>query len=187
MIKLDNLQQSHPLDPAIELRVGPAISADGGVNQTLLYRDDLLCMAWQENSRFDHIITVEEFATADLVGGEGGLLPKPLLGSPLSDAIDQRGFAVTTDSLASLPAVLVGSQLIALTPSWLAQYYSAFHPLKLISLPTALSGRVPIFAQWHPRHADDPAIKWLVAELLEGARQMGATEEYLDLSEPKAI
>lgn len=182
-MKLDNLQQSHPIDPTIDLRVGPSPSTNGGADQTLLYRDCMVCLAWVDNARFDDIITVEEFATADIVGGDGGLMPMSLLGAPLSNAISQRGFAVTTDSLASLPAVLVGTELIALVPSWLAQYYAAFHPLKLISLPGPLARRIPIIAQWHPRHTDDPALKWLISELVETARKIGANADYPDHGE----
>lgn len=180
-LKLDNVQQSGPLAQELDMRVGPNVSPAGTsgqrAHQRLLYRDQMVCLAWQDNARFDHIISLEELARAELIGGEGGLLPKPLLGNPISDVIDRCGFAMETDSLASLPAMIVGTQLIALTPSWLAQYYSAFHPLKLISFPQGVGEKISVFAQWHPRHADDPAILWLVDQLLACARELGASAE----------
>lgn len=186
-VKLDNAQQAQPIEAGIDLRIGPDVGEGGdAANQRMLYADYLVCLAWQENTKFDNIVTPEQLATAELVGGEGGLLPQSLLAGAVSDAVRERGFRITTDSLASLPAVLVGSDLLALIPSWLAQYYAAFHPLKLISFPLHLQQRIPVLARWHPRHADDPALAWLLRELEVGAEQLGATATYEQAVPPSA-
>ena len=173
-VKLDNMQQGQTIDAGIDLRVGPDVGGGDDAHQRVLYADHMVCLGWQENDRFDNVITLEQLATANLIGGEGGLLPHSLLAGSISDVVRRRGFAVTTNSLASLPGMLVGSDLLALTPSWLAQYYAAFHPLKLISLPSDFDERIPVLAQWHPRHADDPAIAWLLDQMEASAIRLGA-------------
>ncbi len=172
-VKLDNMQQGQPIESGIDVRVSPEVGGGKSeANRRILYADHVVCLAWQGNEKFDDIITPEQLATADLVGGEGGLLPQSLLAGSISDLVRKRGFAITTDSLASVPAMLEGTDLLALMPSWLAQYYAAFHPLKLISLASEQARMIQILAQWHPRHADDPAIMWLLDQLETGARRL---------------
>lgn len=185
-VKLDNAQQERAIESDVDVRIVPNNGADIHGPQTLLYKDELVCLAWDGNDRYGDLLSLDQLAQADLVGGEGAMLPRSLLGSPLNNVVGRRGFAVVTSSLAALPGILAGTQLIALVPSWLAQYLAEHHPLQLLSLSNRASRTIDVYAQWHARHAGDPAITWLVDQLLNRVRTLLGPEprDWDDSSQP---
>lgn len=74
----------------------------------------------------------------------------------------RRRFVVTVPGFAGLPAFLRGSPLLATAPAGLQR--GCLRGFALAELPVPCAG-LPMYLIWHRRHQDDPAHRWLRAQI----------------------
>nr|WP_088953053.1 LysR family transcriptional regulator [Variovorax sp. HW608] len=85
----------------------------------------------------------------------------------LAEAGVQRRFAVTVPGFAGLPAFLRGGPLLATAPARLGQGQGLLREFASVAPPVACPA-LPMYMVWHRRHHEDPAHRWMRAQLEAG-------------------
>lgn len=78
-----------------------------------------------------------------------------------NELLRQRRIVVRTGHHSMLPRLLINSDLIATTSDWLAQYYAATMPVKVVSLPFE-KPTSPMVVQWQRHRGNEPKIRWII-------------------------
>ncbi len=82
------------------------------------------------------------------------------------DLLKQRRIVVRTAHYSMLPRLVINSDLIVTTSSWLAQYYASALPVKLIDLPIAKHPATMV-AQWQRHRMNEPKVRWIIDMLFK--------------------
>jgi DNA-binding transcriptional LysR family regulator len=82
------------------------------------------------------------------------------------DLLRQRNIVVRTGHYSMLPHLIINSDLIVTTSNWLAQYYAAVLPVRLVSLPVSCQPST-LVSQWQRHRMNDPKIRWVVETLFK--------------------
>jgi len=83
-----------------------------------------------------------------------------------ADILNSRKISIKATSQATLPAIVIESDLIATGSSWLFQYYASNLPLKVLATPFTTVD-TPIVAQWPSHRRRDPMLDWFLQKLLD--------------------
>lgn len=148
-----------------DVAVVPGAMADPSLCGRALFDHDLSSFVWQDHpirgwnmprgvyEAGRHVAVFEEM--------ERFLFPERMDEALLV----QRRVVARTGRYAMLPHLVIGTDLIATTSSWLAQYYASVLPVRVMSLPiTRRSSQ--LVAQWQPHRRDEPVIRWIVDMLV---------------------
>lgn len=139
-----------------------------------LYQESVVVLGRRDDPTLAAIATPAAYARASHLlvapagrsaGGVDGVLAELGL---------KRRVTVTVATYLAVPATLRRTGLIATVPRSTAQHLLRLDPeLGLAELP--FERRLDVSMLWHPRHDDDPAERWLRAQLAELGAAMGAS------------
>jgi DNA-binding transcriptional LysR family regulator len=147
--------------------------------QQLLFEDTYCAVVWDRNSQVGDKLDAETYLRLGHVA--------PLLGRPRSHTLEelllqsqgvQRRIKVTTYDFASMPAVLVGTDLVATMHVRLAQACARRLPVRLLPLPYTLP-TIAECVQWHRFQENDPCHIWLREVMLEVARTLAPPAPFM--------
>jgi DNA-binding transcriptional LysR family regulator len=151
--------------------IGPADYGFPGRSREL-FRDRFVCVMDPANPR----LRGDALSLADLAE-----LPHvvPAFGpgrrTPVDRVLDKLGVTpavqVTVAGWLTVPFVVAGTGLVAITPERLARLAARSVPLAITSPPFGLVELVET-AFWHPSRAEDPAVRWLLQALADAAGQL---------------
>ena len=138
-----------------------------------LYHEDFVCMVWRHSKLAQGELDFETYANA-----EHAVMQPSLTGR--TDAFEgwflkryglTRRVAVSTYSFITLPAMLVGTELVATVHARVAARLVKAWPLEIRPTPMPFD-RMEQSVQWHKFRTSDPALVWLRGMLAEAARHM---------------
>lgn len=162
--------------PNIDLLIMPQNALRvAGLNCSLLYNDNYVCIARKDNRKLHANMSVEEFMAMPHIGYSA--MPRMTF-SHESLAWENLGrepsFRMLMASYLAFPRIVSNSNAVALVPRRLANLTAEDFRLKLVIPPIELP-EIPISMVWKPDQDHDPAHKWLRNALAEIAADSTAT------------
>jgi DNA-binding transcriptional LysR family regulator len=143
----------------------------------VLYHEDFVCMVWRGSKLAREELTFERY-----VQGEHAVM-QPAGGT--ADTFESwflkrygvtRRIAVMTYSFVTVPAMVVGTELIATVHRRIAQRLAPSWPLEIRPVPLPIE-RMEQSVQWHKFRARDPGLVWLRDLAARAAKRMDAVTE----------
>lgn len=163
MITLDAEVPQRNLDSGADLLILPEESAVDRLETLPILTDHASCMVWEGHP---HIVGSEDlseaqYRTARHIVAQGEANAQTAVDIHGERMLKARQICVRTSSHATLPPILIGSDLVATGSSWLFQYYASIMPLKVLSAPFRTKKTVFV-AQWPSHRRRDPMLAWFV-------------------------
>ncbi|WP_435171243.1 LysR family transcriptional regulator [Falsirhodobacter sp. 1013] len=134
----------------------------------ILFEESFVAVVDRAHPRISEILTLDAF----LRERHAVMLPSIDVPSFESQAIQALGIRRNVDvvsfSFLALPALVVGTDRIAILHRRLAKRVIRTLPLKMLELPFAIP-KMRQCAQWHSYRSNDPAIRWLRETVVKAA------------------
>lgn len=168
---LDIARPQRALDDGADLLLLPGERALERLETLPILNDQASCMIWAGHPtlRDCHDLTEDQYRQARHIVAHGELTESFPLDTAGAEMLRARRICVETSSQATLPAIVIGSDLVATGSIWLFQHYAAVMPLKVVTAPFARRQN-PIVAQW-PKHRRDPMLTWFIDQIRERRRR----------------
>lgn len=173
MVPIDVEVPQRSLDHGADLLLLPAEFAIDRLETLPILTDHASCMVWNGHSELGDCndFSEEQYRAARHVvplGEATALLAIDDLGEHMLKA---RQIGARTTSQATLPAVVIGSDLVATGSVWLFQYYASIMPLRVITAPFPTKETLFV-AQWENHRRRDPMLAWFVKQIEEHVRRL---------------
>lgn len=168
---LDSARPRRALDDGADLLLLPGACALEGLETLPILNDQASCMIWIDHPtlRDCNDLSEDQYRAARHIVARGELTESFPLDAAGAEMLRARHICVETSSQATLPAIVIGSDLVATGSVWLFQYYASMMPLKVVTAPFTRR-QSQIVAQW-PKHRRDPMLAWFVDQIRERRRQ----------------
>jgi|SRR5450631_3394106 DNA-binding transcriptional LysR family regulator len=163
----DHLEQGD-----IDLFVGAAEDAAGGLVGQTLFEDEFVTAQRRGHPRGKRDMTLDEFCRLDhlLISTAGGHF-SGMIDNALAEIGRERQVSISIQSYALAPLVLTSSDCVCTLPRRFLQRFDQV--LDLFEPPLSLSTfGMQMF--WHPKMRTDPAHKWLRKLVLQVAKGKGS-------------
>lgn len=156
------------LEAGADLIVLPETGADARLETAQILSDRAACMVWSEHPELGSRdeMTRAQYLSARHIVASSEATPMVPLGAAAADILNARKIAIQASSQATLPAIVIESDLVATGSSWLFQYYASTMPLKVLAAPFQ-TVETPIVAQWASHRRSDPMLEWFLQRLME--------------------
>lgn len=166
IIPLDANAPHRALDDGAELLLLPADAALAELETLPILTDRLSCLIWTGHSQLaDQVeIDVDGYRAARHVIARDERLSALATDRCAAELLRARRIAMRASSQTTLPAILIGSDLIATGSSWLFQNFASTMPVKVLAAPFAQENN-PIVAQWAAHRRRDPMLAWFVEQI----------------------
>jgi DNA-binding transcriptional LysR family regulator len=140
--------------------------------EELLYTDEFLCVVWRDSALARGELTFERY----LAAGHVVMQPQGGVGDSFEAWFVKRygvtrRVAVTSYGFATLPAMVVGTELIATVHARLARALQAAWPIELRPPPLPITA-MEQGIQWHKYRTQDPGLVWLRGLLRQAVQRM---------------
>lgn len=139
-----------------------------------LFASRLSCLVWEDHPTIGDSMSVEEYRAARHAGLAPALEQVALLGRAMHPLVARRQVVARTERYATLPNLIVGTDMVGTMNSALAQYLAYHYPLRVVPLPVAAEP-VMLFAVWEQHRDDDPMIRWTARHLAELGNRFDVT------------
>jgi DNA-binding transcriptional LysR family regulator len=168
LIPLDLEMPQRSFDQGADLVILPEESAVERHETMPILTDHASCMVWNGHSEFgsSYEISQDQFISARHVVPQGEVISNIAIDELGDLMLKARKIGIQTTSQATLPAIVIGSDLIATGSSWLFQYYASIMPLQVIAAPFP-TREIVFVAQWASYRRRDPMLAWLVNRIKE--------------------
>jgi len=165
VIPLDIERPDRSLDQGADLLLLPEHMALDGLETMPMLTVWPSCLVWDRHPEFQNCIHITEaqYRAARHIVARGEEKHTFALDQNGVDMLRARRICVRATSQATLPAIVIGSDLVATGNSWVFQHYGALMPFKVFEAPFARRGIVNV-AQW-PRNRHDPVLKWFIMQV----------------------
>ncbi|PTQ65013.1 LysR family transcriptional regulator [Sphingomonas sp. PP-CE-3G-477] len=149
----------------LDVAVVPETMVDPLLSARTLFSHDLCALVWAEHPVQEGNIRRELYEQGRHVAVFEAM-ERSLFAERMDDPLlASRRIVARTGHHAMLPHLIIGTDLIATTSSWLAQYYVTVLPVRTMSLPHEPRPST-LVAQWQPHRRDEPLIHWIVDTLV---------------------
>lgn len=171
ILPLDIMRPQRALDDGADLLLLPGERALDRLETLPILTDQASCMIWIGHPTLGDCddLTEDQYRAARHIVARGELTESFPLDADGAEMLRARRIGIQTSSQATLPAVVIGSDLVATGSMWLFQYYASMMPLKVVTAPFARR-RNPIVAQW-PKHRRDPMLAWFIDQVRKRRQQ----------------
>lgn len=165
MMALDAKEPRRAIEQGADLLLLPSEAAIPGLNTLPIMRDQAACMIWDRHPELGECndITEEQYRAARHIVAQGEMTDTFPTDEAGADMLRARRIHVRTTSQATLPTIVIGSDLVATGSAWLFQQYACVMPLKVVTAPFARNWNT-VLAQW-PRHRQTPMVNWFVDQI----------------------
>ena len=131
----------------------------------VLFQDTHTCVAWTKNRHLGATISVAQYLSLGHVIVHVGELGSANYDERVLRELNyKRNIEIVTPSFDLAPQLVIGTDRIATVATRLACKYAALLPIKLLAVPVDIPPLIEVL-QWHRAHDQDPAHKWLRAQL----------------------
>lgn len=160
------------LDRGADLLLLPQESAVDRLETLPILTDRASCMVWIGHSVLgaEYEISEEQYRAARHVVAQGEVTSRLAADERGERILKARRIGMCTTSQATLPAILIRSDLVATGSVWLFQHYASIMPLRVLTLPFATKETVFV-AQWASHRGRDPMLAWFVKRIEECAER----------------
>lgn len=149
----------------VDVAVVPAAIADPALGSRKLFDHSLSALVWKDHPTVSSDMSAEIYRQSRHVAVFKEM-EQPLFPEGLDDELlASRRIVARTAHHAMLPYLIIGTDLIATTSSWLAQDLATALPVRALRLPVERRSS-PIFAQWQLHRQDEPLIRWTIGKLV---------------------
>lgn len=153
----------------LDMIVAPEPFMVEGHPADLLFEEQFVCMAWEQNARIGDTLTLDDWQRLGHVAVVFGRERQPGLEERLvAESGLCRRLEVVAYSYHSLPQLLIGTDRIATLHRRLAEQYRAMLPLKIYPMPVALPA-MREFIGWHRSLDNDAIFSWLKEKIVASA------------------
>lgn len=168
MIPLDAEVPQRVLDHGADLLFLSEESAIDRLETLPILTDHVSCMVWSGHSELGsiHYMNEAQYRAARHIVPQGEASTRIAVDDLGECLLKARQISVRTTSHATLPAILIGSDLVATGSAWLFQYYASIMPLKVLAAPFPTKETVYV-AQWANHRRADPMLAWFVNRIEE--------------------
>jgi DNA-binding transcriptional LysR family regulator len=172
VIPLDARDPRRALDQGADLLVLPIDVALPELEQVPIVEDSLSCMIWTGHSVLHDRYEIDEdlYRAARHVTARDERLSVFASDPHALQLLGARQIVMRTTSQAALPAIVIGSDLIATGSVWLFQYYASILPVKLVTAPFKRPA-ITIVAQCAAHKRRDPMVNWFVGQIAAYSRR----------------
>lgn len=142
-----------------DLAIGLIPNLESGFYQQALFKQDWVCLVNPEHPRIRKMLTLETYKQESHIGlvyGTG----EQLLEAALKRHRVNRKVTVKMPTFLGLPAILLGSELIATVPSLIGGTLARVNGLNLFPCPLPVKSFI-VKQHWHERYHRDPGNLWL--------------------------
>lgn len=154
------------LERTVDLLLLPEDAADESIDKVPIITDRATCMVWAEHPDWQERLAFseEDYRNARHIVAQGEATSIVPIDQHGADLLRTRHVRMWATSQAALPAIVIGSDLVATGSSWLFQYYASMMPVKVISAPFA-SRETKIVAQCAAHRRRDPMLAWFINQV----------------------
>jgi len=143
------------------------------LRQTMLYPQELVCIAREGHPGVSGRLTLKQFAAQDHAAWGAPPVPQATMEMLVDETLEKLGYsrriALRVSSITLLPGVVGSSDLLAVVPESLARHSRETLPIQVLRLPFEVPS-TDVTMLWHERLHNDRAHQWLRRTLLEIAR-----------------
>ena len=138
---------------------------DPGTKSCDLFTEEAVCIFRRGNPLLEGRFTLRQYASASHAAPFGPSDVRGFADILLAEHGLRRRLQVITPDFLTLPFLVAGSDLVAVVPDGLAVHFRRFLPIETRKVPLPLP-KFRMRLLWHEHSENDPAHKWLRAELL---------------------
>ncbi|RSV36463.1 LysR family transcriptional regulator [Sphingomonas sp. ABOLE] len=166
ILPLDTTAPTRALDLGADLLLLPADIALAELETIPILTEYVSCLIWTGHSEFAGQFDIDEaqYRAARHVIARDERMPALAVDRRTAELLKARRIAMRTSSQAALPAIIIGSDLVATGSSWLFQHFASIMPVRAVSAPFVQEGTVTV-AQWPMHRRRDPMLAWFVAQI----------------------
>jgi len=152
-----------------------------------LFQEDFVCMVWRHSKIAQGVLDLERYANAEhaVMQHSGNIRIDAFEGWFLKRYGVTRRIAVSTFSFTMLPALVVGTEMVATVHARIAARLVKAWPLEIRPTPIPFD-KMEQSVQWHKFRTTDPALVWLRGMLAEAALHTDDVEQGLALEDSMA-
>lgn len=142
-----------------------------------LFQEDFVCMVWRHSKLAQGVLDLERYVNAEhaVMQHSSNLRIDAFEGWFLKRYGVTRRVAAATFSFTMLPALVVGTEMVATVHARVAARLASVWPLEIRPTPIAFD-KMEQAMQWHQFRTSDPALVWLRGLLAEAARHIDDPE-----------
>jgi len=165
MMSLDAKEPQRAIEKGADLLLLPSEAALPGLETLPIIKDQAACMIWDKHPELGGCsdLTEAQYRAARHIVAQGEMTDALPMDEAGAEMLRTRNIYVRTTSQATLPTIVIGSDLVATGSMWLFQQYASVMPLKVVTAPFDRNSST-IVAQW-PRHRHAPMVTWFVDEI----------------------
>lgn len=158
----------HSLDEGADLLLLPEESAIERLETLPILTDHASCMVWSDHPELRDCYEISEaqYRAARHIVPHGEARALLAIDDEGDNMLRARRVGVRTTSQATLPAIMIGSDLVATGSAWLFQYYASIMPLKVVAAPF-LARETVFVAQQASHRRRDPMLAWFIKRIEE--------------------
>lgn len=152
-------------DRGVDVAIVPAEMADPRLETLPLFELPVAGLVWTDNVDVGTRMGVEQYLAARHVALFPAIERQVLFGSVEDPLLARRKIVVRTGLYSTLPNLVIGTGMVATLNNWLAQYFAAILPVRLVDLPLQ-TPPTRLVAQWESHRRGEPVIRWMLDHLL---------------------
>jgi LysR family transcriptional regulator, nod-box dependent transcriptional activator len=142
----------------------------------LLFAEELVCVVWSESTAARTGMPFERYAEAGHVVMVPSDTSQPSFEAWFVQRFGlSRRIAITSYSFATLPFLVLGTELVATVHARLARRLAASLPITILPVPLPMP-QLEQAMQWHKYRATDPGLMWLRQLMKDAAAAMHASD-----------
>lgn len=157
----------------IDLMMIPEPFAFSGHPQAHVFNDRYVCLVWSGLAGVGDSIDLEQYLAMPHLVRQSRVAPRQTMLDQwfLQNHGYQRTIRLVVSGFSEIPALLVGTDMIATVQSRLAESLAARLPIRIVKSPL----QFPLISevlQWHAYASSDPAIQWFRELILRTATEL---------------
>jgi DNA-binding transcriptional LysR family regulator len=145
---------------AMDIAAGHLPQSQGVLLQQLLYRRDYVCVARRDHPRIGSSMTLRELSRTPRIKTPASAMTHGWIESQLERHKLSVKAQMSTQHVAAIPFIVAASDHVALLPREFYELFAPIAAMKIVKLPIAIPA-IDIHQYWHPRVANDPAVRFL--------------------------
>ena len=170
-INLDSLDFNLLIRGEVHLIFSAVDQAPSHLFRQRIFDEDKVCLISARHKRVDSILTLDTFKQFDhvqvnMIGPDPAMIDSTLAEHGLS-----RNVTIMLPSFLLAARIVAETDLIAILPRRIAQYFLQSGLLKIVELPFKFP-RIPIYQYWHERTHQHPQQQWLRKVVIEIASSL---------------
>lgn len=151
----------------VDVLIAPSAYCSDAHPTEPLFEENFVCVIWRDSRLAATELTFDRYASARHAAME----PTDHVNRFFERAGVSRSIEVSSYSFATIPWMVVGTEMIATVHARLAHRLAAVLPLKVVPVPLEMPPLVELM-QWHMHRTNDPGLAWLRSLLKAAAVEM---------------